>query len=240
MPLFENSEKWHCVQLCVFHGIARIEKSAVEMQFFLHALCRWASSWDRHWTLIQFSKIYRSSSILSIVSMVSSRNMLISTPFSENSQFFTRIPWLCRLQELTADIKSRGRAAFIAALKDCDDKLEEERLKVAEAARLGKGVAADGEIAPASEGANNWTAEHLQLLIKAVNMFPAGTVDRWVTMCVLKASLSTLCTFRRRSEAQNILLNLSSTSVMLLSVWAAAASRREGSGIRLGCSRSER
>lgn len=87
-----------------------------------------------------------------------------------------------RLQELNNDMKESGRDAFIGALTECEQKLDVERRTVVEAARLGRGVSlGTNEIAPATEKvevASNWTAEHLQLLIKAVNMFPAGTVER--------------------------------------------------------------
>lgn len=87
-----------------------------------------------------------------------------------------------RLQELNSSMKEKGREAFLSALGECEQKLEEERRTVVEAARLGRGVSVGtNEIAPATEKleiTSNWTAEHLQLLIKAVNMFPAGTVDR--------------------------------------------------------------
>ena len=80
-------------------------------------------------------------------------------------------------------MKEHGREAFISALGECERKLEEERRTVVEAARLGRGVSVGtNEIAPANEKleiTSNWTAEQLQLLIKAVNMFPAGTVDRY-------------------------------------------------------------
>ncbi|KAE8738433.1 hypothetical protein FOCC_FOCC016084 [Frankliniella occidentalis] len=90
---------------------------------------------------------------------------------------------LIQLQELNNNMKEHGREAFLDALSECERKLDEERRTVVEAARLGRGVSlGTNEIAPANEKleiTSNWTPEHLQLLIKAVNMFPAGTVDRW-------------------------------------------------------------
>lgn len=90
---------------------------------------------------------------------------------------------LTQLQELNTEIKEHGRDAFVGALTECERKLDEERRTVVEAARLGRGVSlGTNEIAPATEKVevvSNWTPEQLQLLIKAVNMFPAGTVERW-------------------------------------------------------------
>lgn len=108
---------------------------------------------------------------------------------NEKIPFLTGMDKLCemlsltQLQGLNNDMKERGREAFVTALSECESKLEEERRTVVEAARLGRGVSVGtNNIAPANEKleiTSNWTAEHLQLLIKAVNMFPAGTVDRW-------------------------------------------------------------
>ncbi|KAJ1520255.1 hypothetical protein ONE63_004462 [Megalurothrips usitatus] len=90
---------------------------------------------------------------------------------------------LVQLQELNSNMKEHGRKAFLSAIEECEKKLDQERRTVLEAARLGRGVSVGtNEIAPANEKleiTSNWTPEHLQLLIKAVNMFPAGTVDRW-------------------------------------------------------------
>lgn len=79
------------------------------------------------------------------------------------------------LQELNSQLKTGGKDLFLKALDDTEKRLEEER-------RLQAG--------PKNNISNNsglkvvnkkamWNTENVQLLIKAVNLFPAGTLQRW-------------------------------------------------------------
>jgi len=61
---------------------------------------------------------------------------------------------------------------FSAVVKTFNEKLEEERL---EAAQMTNKSSESGKKTVGSE----WETEELQLLIKSVNLFPAGTVNRW-------------------------------------------------------------
>lgn len=85
------------------------------------------------------------------------------------------------LQELNKELVNDGKMVFKRVLKDTEDKLEEER----------KALFSNHKITPqtsneqsqntlkASNRAAMWSPENMQLLIKAVNLFPAGTVQRW-------------------------------------------------------------
>jgi len=61
---------------------------------------------------------------------------------------------------------------FAAVMKEFNEKLEEERL---EAAQMTSRSSESGK----SKVGRDWDTEELQLLIKSVNLFPAGTVNRW-------------------------------------------------------------
>ena len=79
-----------------------------------------------------------------------------------------------QLKNLVNDFEKNTAGAketFINALKEYNDKMEEERL---EAASMTIKSADGGKGKTSSE----WSTEELQLLIKSVNLFPAGTVNR--------------------------------------------------------------
>lgn len=83
---------------------------------------------------------------------------------------------LNELQDLIRDLESNGREAFLKAVKECEEKLEAERralfeTKKAEEQKAKKNAALKAPI--------EWSVEMTQLLIKAVNLFPAGTNQRW-------------------------------------------------------------
>lgn len=80
------------------------------------------------------------------------------------------------LQDLMKDLESNGREAFIKTIKETEEKLEAERkalfeTKKAEEQKAKKESALRAPI--------EWTPDMTQLLIKAVNLFPAGTNQRW-------------------------------------------------------------
>ncbi|XP_034835223.1 dnaJ homolog subfamily C member 2 [Maniola hyperantus] len=83
---------------------------------------------------------------------------------------------LNEFQDLIKDLESNGRDAFIKAVKESEEKLEAERralfeTKKAEEQKAKKSAALKAPI--------EWSVEMTQLLIKAVNLFPAGTNQRW-------------------------------------------------------------
>ncbi|XP_063830470.1 dnaJ homolog subfamily C member 2 [Ostrinia nubilalis] len=80
------------------------------------------------------------------------------------------------LQDLMKDLESKGRDAFLNTIRETDEKLEAERkalfdTKQVEEQKTKKESAVRTPI--------EWTPEMTQLLIKAVNLFPAGTNQRW-------------------------------------------------------------
>lgn len=88
------------------------------------------------------------------------------------------------LQNFNKDLTSGGRNCFIKMLKQTEEKLEEERLAVFGASKT---VAAAQQAQQAKQNSAvksidknaMWSPENMQVLIKAVNLFPAGTVQRW-------------------------------------------------------------
>jgi DnaJ homolog subfamily C member 2 len=83
------------------------------------------------------------------------------------------------LQELNNELKVKGREEFVKVLKEIEDKLEQEKL-----AMVSGNVTTNNNI-PNNPGLKLfdkkqlWTKDNIQLLIKAVNLFPAGTIQRW-------------------------------------------------------------
>jgi len=80
-----------------------------------------------------------------------------------------------QIKELNSKLEtnsSKAKDIFLSALKKFNDKLEEERM---EAAQMTSKSTEGGK----SKSNVEWNTEELQLLIKSVNLFPAGTVNRW-------------------------------------------------------------
>lgn len=88
------------------------------------------------------------------------------------------------LQSFNKELSAGGRNCFIKMLKHTEEKLEEERLAVF---GVNKTVAAAQQAQQAKQASAvksvdksaMWCPENMQVLIKAVNLFPAGTVQRW-------------------------------------------------------------
>lgn len=68
---------------------------------------------------------------------------------------------------------SKGRAVFLGAVNTLNSRLEEERGKMADTGKGNKGEKGAGK------SGKEWSTDEIQLLIKAVNVFPAGTNQRW-------------------------------------------------------------
>lgn len=82
---------------------------------------------------------------------------------------------LLELEKLNGELSKKGRSAFLETIKSIEKKIEDEReenLKKSEKKLNGT------EKIPKKREVN-WSEENLQLLIKAVNLFPAGTTQRW-------------------------------------------------------------
>lgn len=82
---------------------------------------------------------------------------------------------LLELEELNKNLKNNGKNSFLNAVKECEDRLEKEKQAILEAAAQKSGSGKKSVVEVNAE----WTDDNLQLLIKAVNLFPAGTNQRW-------------------------------------------------------------
>lgn len=82
---------------------------------------------------------------------------------------------LLELEQLNRNLKILGKTSFIEAVRDCEERLEKEKQASLEAATQKSGGSKKSVVEINAE----WTDDNLQLLIKAVNLFPAGTNQRW-------------------------------------------------------------
>jgi len=85
------------------------------------------------------------------------------------------------LESLNSKLKSSkdsssARLVFIDAFTSLNAKLEKEKLETVEKA---SGGSSKGAGTTSGKGAGDWSNDELSLLIKAVNLFPAGTAQRW-------------------------------------------------------------
>ncbi|CAB3219712.1 unnamed protein product [Arctia plantaginis] len=83
---------------------------------------------------------------------------------------------LVELQECIKSIESKGREAFVNTVKETEEKLEAERKALFENRKVEEHKAKKES---ALKQPIEWSVEMTQLLIKAVNLFPAGTNQRW-------------------------------------------------------------
>ena len=73
--------------------------------------------------------------------------------------------------------ESSARLIFIEAFNDLNAKLEKEKMEAIERASGGTSKASGG--ASSGKGKGEWSNDEIALLIKAVNLFPGGTTQRW-------------------------------------------------------------
>lgn len=89
------------------------------------------------------------------------------------------------LQSFNKELAAGGRNAFVKKLKETDDKLEEERQavfgvnKTVAAAQKAQQQPKQESSVKSVDKSAMWSPENMQILIKAVNLFPAGTSQRW-------------------------------------------------------------
>lgn len=105
---------------------------------------------------------------------------------AERVQTMTDVELLCealeltRLEELNKELtqaaqdKGQGREVLMKEVSEVRNRIKQEREEVAAAAARGGGGGG-------GEGSSHktWNQDDLQLLIKAVNLFPVGTTKRW-------------------------------------------------------------
>ncbi|XP_022126445.2 dnaJ homolog subfamily C member 2 [Pieris rapae] len=108
---------------------------------------------------------------------------------------------LMELQDFIRELETNGRSSFLKTMKDTEDKLEAERHalfenKKVEEHRTKKSTALKAPV--------EWSVEMTQLLIKAVNLFPAGTNQRWEVVANFLNQHGTF-TDERRFNAKEVL-----------------------------------
>ncbi|XP_050073971.1 dnaJ homolog subfamily C member 2 [Anopheles maculipalpis] len=81
---------------------------------------------------------------------------------------------LLELQEFNKELAAGGRDVFVKALGELEAKLEQERMASQQTAQIPNNAGLKVVNRKAM-----WTHDNVQLLIKAVNLFPAGTISRW-------------------------------------------------------------
>ncbi len=82
-----------------------------------------------------------------------------------------------KMAVLSLDCVDQGRALFDEAVDELNRRIDEEKQQ-----HLGGGLAPGSASSGGGKkkgGSNQWSPEELNLLIKAVNLFPAGTNQRW-------------------------------------------------------------
>lgn len=109
-------------------------------------------------------------------------NNYYSTSDKERIKHMEGIEKICEmlkfleLQSFNKDLATGGRECFRKVLQETEEKLEEERK-----ALFGTVTTKSQPVTSIKQVDKNaiWSPENIQILIKAVNLFPAGTVQRW-------------------------------------------------------------
>jgi DnaJ family protein C protein 2 len=102
----------------------------------------------------------------------SEENLVNMTGLESMCEMFS----LTELEELNKNLSNNGKLAFAKALKDVKQRIEKEKQEVFEAA---KQKCPDNNKEAIVKAIPDWNEENIQLLVKAVNLFPAGTNQRW-------------------------------------------------------------
>lgn len=84
---------------------------------------------------------------------------------------------LSELEDLNANLKNNGKSAFSKAFKDNQASLDKERLEDLNVPK--QKLNTENNVPAVVMIAPEWNEDNIQLLVKAVNLFPAGTNQRW-------------------------------------------------------------
>ncbi|XP_040852243.1 dnaJ homolog subfamily C member 2-like isoform X1 [Ochotona curzoniae] len=84
----------------------------------------------------------------------------------------------CLNETLTSCTKEEGKAALEKQIEEINEQIRKEK-EEAEARMRQASKNAEKSAGGGGSGSRNWSEDDLQLLIKAVNLFPAGTNSRW-------------------------------------------------------------
>ncbi|VEN46962.1 unnamed protein product [Callosobruchus maculatus] len=100
----------------------------------------------------------------------------------QNLAHMTELEALCEklslneMEELNKNIKNEGKPAFLKAMKENQLRQERERQAALEQTKQKNNVEKNSDVVLI---APEWNEDNIQLLVKAVNLFPAGTSQRW-------------------------------------------------------------
>ncbi|KAG5876008.1 hypothetical protein JTB14_002177 [Gonioctena quinquepunctata] len=101
----------------------------------------------------------------------------------QNLAHLTGIESMCErlslneLEDLNKNLKNNGKAAFLKALKENKASEEKERIDMLDAMKQKNNENKTNSAVVLA--APEWNEDNIQLLVKAVNLFPAGTNQRW-------------------------------------------------------------
>uniref|UniRef100_A0A9L0SQI5 DnaJ homolog subfamily C member 2 n=1 Tax=Equus caballus TaxID=9796 RepID=A0A9L0SQI5_HORSE len=84
----------------------------------------------------------------------------------------------CLNETLTSSTKEAGKAALEKQIEEVNEQIRKEK-EEAEARMRQASKNAEKSTGGGGNSSKNWSEDDLQLLIKAVNLFPAGTNSRW-------------------------------------------------------------
>jgi len=111
----------------------------------------------------------------------------------ENVEKVCELLKLTELQEANKQIADTGSNAFFKILKELNKKIEEERLA---ALKQKTNITQENNNVKPSDKNDIWNNENVQLLIKSVNLFPAGTAQRWDVIATFMNQHSTTANTR--------------------------------------------
>ena len=120
--------------------------------------------------------------------IIAKENKYFSTEETDKVNNMAEVEKICevytyeQIKELVSELEKDPKEAkktFFDAIKKFNDKMEEERLEAAQ-------MTSKGSEGGKGKTLSEWTTEELQLLIKSVNLFPAGTVNRYTVTFVSK------------------------------------------------------
>lgn len=83
---------------------------------------------------------------------------------------------ITELEQLNKEIKNKGKSAFLKAINKQNNLVEQEKKAQIEAS---KPKTVENKNNSVIQVAPEWSEENMQLLVKAVTMFPPGTNQRW-------------------------------------------------------------
>ncbi|KAM8709810.1 hypothetical protein ACLKA7_016590 [Drosophila subpalustris] len=86
---------------------------------------------------------------------------------------------LSELQALNKAMETKGRESFVAALQTAEKKIAAELEELNMAQKKKEAISTPKAGIKEVKKGEVWSNENVQLLIKAVNLFPAGTAQRW-------------------------------------------------------------